>query len=291
MRVVIVGALAAVLLAGCNGMELQNAKTLAPPGDAFDKSLYTGYLNLAKSEYAEGDYRDSDKFAVRASDTAGGDIVAPEQISMRGLPSGKLGELTGARKRLVAALIAGAREKAPAQAANAQVMFDCWMQEQEENFQPADIARCRAGFTTAMAKVDEAMKPAPKPMAAKPAPAPVVKAPPPPTKQTFVVYFPFDSDEVTPTSKRFIINAIDAAKSMGANRIAVFGHADTAGAKRYNAALADRRAQAVAKELAAGGLNKRGFNLGSFGEVLPAVTTADGVRMYQNRRVVIEISK
>ena len=40
------------------------------------------------------------------------------------------------RARLMAALSAGARDKAPIQAANAQVMFDCWMQEQEENFQP-----------------------------------------------------------------------------------------------------------------------------------------------------------
>ena len=212
---------------------------------------------------------------------------------MRELPAGKLGEMTGARKRLVAALVSGARDNAPSQAAHAQVMFDCWMQEQEENFQADDIARCRTGFMTAMAKVDEAMMPppAPKPVAAKPPPAPAPKAMPKPAKQTFVVYFPFDSDKLTPVSKRFVLEAIDAAKSMGAKRIAVYRHTDTAGAKRYNAALADRRTQTVAKELAAGGLSERSFNLGSFGEVMPAVATADGVKLQQNRRVEIEISK
>ena len=68
----------------------------------------------------------------------------------------------------MAALTAGARDKAPIQAANAQVNFDCWMQEQEENFQPDDIARCRSGFTQALLGAEAAVKPAP--MAKAPAP-------------------------------------------------------------------------------------------------------------------------
>ena len=52
--------------------------------------------------------------------------------------------LSGARSRLIAAFGAGARKRAPKQAAEAQLRFDCWMQEQEENFQPDDIdAPCR----------------------------------------------------------------------------------------------------------------------------------------------------
>ena len=33
-------------------------------------------------------------------------------------------------------------------------MYDCWVQEQEENFQPDDIARCRDGFLAAMEEVE-----------------------------------------------------------------------------------------------------------------------------------------
>ena len=77
IRLVVASAVAAILLAGRGGMELQDARTLAPPGGAFDKTLFTGYLTLSKSEYAEGDYRDSDKFAIRASRTAEGGIIAP----------------------------------------------------------------------------------------------------------------------------------------------------------------------------------------------------------------------
>ena len=49
-----------------------------------------------------------------------------------------MGELSEAPARLMSAFAAGARDMAPMQAANTQAKFDCWMQEQEENFQPAD---------------------------------------------------------------------------------------------------------------------------------------------------------
>jgi len=35
------------------------------------------------------------------------------------------------------------------------VAFDCWMQEQEEGHQPADIADCRAAFDAAMTELDD----------------------------------------------------------------------------------------------------------------------------------------
>ena len=270
------------MLAGCVGVELQKVESLAPSGSAFDKDLFEGYVSLAKAEDAEGDYRDSDAFSVRAAQIFGGRIIAPEEISMRTLPKAKLGEMTDARKRLVAALDSDARGKAPADAAKAQVMFDCWMQEQEENFQPADIAHCKDGFMAAMARVEAAMKPAPKP-----APEAVAQ----PATQTFIVYFPFDSDKITPASQRLIRDAIDAAKSMSAKRISVYGHADTAGTERYNAALSAARTQAVAEELAKGGFELGRMDLGSFGESTPAVATGDGVRSQQNRRAMIQISK
>ncbi len=54
------------------------------------------------------------------------------------------------------------------EAANAQVMFDCWMQEQEENFQPPDIARCRDGFSAAIAAVEATIPFEPIPASVRP---------------------------------------------------------------------------------------------------------------------------
>lgn len=74
---------------------------------------------------------------IRANSAASGKPGQPENITNHELAGNKVGELSEARARLMSALAAGARDMAPMQAANTQAKFDCWMQEQEENFQPA----------------------------------------------------------------------------------------------------------------------------------------------------------
>ncbi len=282
-------AASAIILAGCSGMELQKAQGLKPSGSEFSKNLYSGYIGLSKSEYGEGDYEDSDAFAMRASAAAGGKGGAPEVMAKRELPKNKVGELSTARGRLMAALAAGARDKAPIQAANAQVMFDCWMQEQEENFQPADIARCRAGFMQALSAAEAAVKPAPM-MASAPAPTPKKAMAPKKVTQKFVVYFPFDSSKLTPESTRVILRAIDAAKKLKAKRVYLSGHTDRAGSDTYNAKLSNMRTNAVAEVIKGGGISGRILGLGAFGENMNAVKTPDGAKAPPNRRVEILIS-
>jgi OOP family OmpA-OmpF porin len=208
------------------------------------------------------------------------------------LPKDKLGELSDARARLMAALTAGARDKAPIQAANAQVNFDCWMQEQEENFQPDDIARCRSGFTQALLGAEAAVKPAP--MAKAPAPmrkmAAAPKMAPKKVTQKFVVYFPFNSTKLTPESTRVILRAIDAAKDVKAKRVYFSGHADRAGSESYNNKLSDMRTNVVADVIKGGGISGRVLGLGAFGENMNAVKTPDGAKSQPNRRVEILIS-
>jgi OOP family OmpA-OmpF porin len=267
-------------------MELQRAQGLKPSGSDFSKNLYSGYIGLSKSEYGEGDYQDSDNFAVRASAAAGGKPGQPESIASRKLPKDKVGELSDARARLMAALGAGARDKAPIQAANAQVNFDCWMQEQEENFQPEDIARCRSGFKQALLGAEAAVKPAPMAKAAPPKKA----MPPKKVTQKFVVYFPFDSSKLTPDSTRVVLRAIDAAKGLKAKRVYISGHTDTAGPHQYNNKLSEMRTNAVAEVIKGGGISGRKLGLGSFGQNVNAVKTPDGVRSQPNRRVEILIS-
>jgi OmpA-OmpF porin, OOP family len=290
-----VGALmAAFTLAGCAGMELDRAKGLSPQGSNFSKNLYAGYVKLSKTEFAEYDYEDSDTFALRAAASAKGDDVAPEAISMRKLPKDKVGELSSSRSRLVSALNAGGREKMPGPAANAQVMFDCWMQEQEENFQPKDIAACRGQFYAALVKLEAkpkkmaAMpmaKPMPKPMPmAKPMAKPMKKA------RKFVIYFAFNSAKLSDASRKTIMEAIAAAKGMKAKRVYVAGHTDRSGNSRYNLALSERRAEAVVKGLTGGGLSPRMVSFGSFGENVLAIKTRDGTRADGNRRVEIDVA-
>src|SRR3546814_7896805 len=141
-----VAAAALVLLSGCAGFGLQEAKTTASQGNSFDRALRDGYLELSQSEFDQGDYIDSDKYAERSMAAARGETVQPEAISARDLPGNMVGTLSSARARLMAVLADGAAQSDPIQAAEAQVAFDCWMEQQEENFQPDDIAACRDRF-------------------------------------------------------------------------------------------------------------------------------------------------
>ena len=88
-------------------------------------------------------------------------------MNARQIPTDKVRMLGKARARLMRALDNGGADIMPQPAARAQAMFDCWMQEQEENFQPEDIARCRHAMLADL----EQLEAKPVVMAAAPAPA------------------------------------------------------------------------------------------------------------------------
>lgn len=274
-------AAAAVMLglSACAGFQLESAKGLKPTGDAFSAALYKEYLVLAEREFAEGDYVDSDEFSGRAIASAAGTPPAPEAMNARPIPANAQAELTAARAKLVAALDAGAKTAKPAAAARAQASFDCWMQEQEENFQPADIKWCKDRFDAAMAEIGA---PAPKPAETKP----LV------TFANFTVYFDFDRSALTAETQSTLIDAANAADGMSATSVTVSGYTDRSGSEAYNMKLSQRRAEAVAKELTSLiGAKAPKMTLQAFGESQNKVVTPDGVKEAKNRRVQIEIRK
>ena len=279
------------LLAACSVVDLGSARVATSPQAAFERGLYKGYLELAESEFGEGDHPDTSTFAKRAERVSSGQRVDPEELSARGILSGAVGDLTSARFRLMAALDATARKKSPDQAAHAQVMFDCWMQEQEENFQPDDIARCRSAFEIAMARVEDALRPPPV-AEPKPEPEPVVEAEPvveEPMPGPFLVFFDFDKADLTPDNQAILGAAARAARDRGAARVVVIGHADRSGPADYNMDLSNSRAAAVKEELQRLGVGSAFLGVYGRGESEPLVPTDDGVREPQNRRAEISL--
>ena len=278
--------LALAILSGCAGYQLEKAKMAAPQGSAFQQALYKDYLDLSSLEFKEGDYQDSDAFAMRAVASTGGGAPDPEAIEARNLPEGKVGELATARGRLVAALGKGAADSQPDLAAHAQAMFDCWMQEQEENFQPKDIERCRAMFMDDMGKLETAMMP--KPMAAP--------APPPPPKPMkipgpFVVYFDFDSAEIDARASGIIKEAAKGFAESGASKVILRGHTDKAGNVKYNEGLSRFRVNEVGNAIMQAGVARGAVTKNHLGESEPQIDTPDGERLASNRRVEIILQK
>ena len=271
-------------------MQFERASRMEPTGSAFDKALFAGYLDLAREELDETDLTDAYAFARRAERAADAETVTPEAIAGRALPEASVVELSDARARLVVALSNGVRVSKPAMAAQAQLSFDCWMQEQEEGFQRDDIAGCRDRFTRAMAALEGA-----KPVAAADKTDGIMhraraQSPAAPTKhEDVVLYFGFNSATLEQPTKKAVDTTASAARRLGVGTVVVTGHADRAGTPAFNMKLSRKRADAIAKALIEAGVPAALIQTRAFGEAKPAVPTADGVRELRNRRVEIGI--
>lgn len=305
MRLLAATGVCGALLAGCSGA-LNDARKMTPAGSEFARELYKGYVKLAEMELDETDFQDTYLYALRARSAAMGNPEPLESVGLRNLPEQRRDEIVRARSRLVAAFEAGAKTRKPGEAANAQIMFECWLQEQEENIQPKDIAACRKGFETAIGSLETELVPKKAALeieptlslataAAEKAPdAGIVKAsvesnPKPPTKTRFTVLFGFGAAEIRETARRVIEQAAAAARLIGATVIKVSGHTDRAGTDAYNVALSDRRAKAVADALSGTDGARQKIEIEALGETRPAVATPDGVKEPRNRRVEIEL--
>lgn len=273
-------ALCSVVMAGCAGMEVPRTRGLATTGTDFTKQLYQQYLALAEEEYGEYDMENSDVFAVKAQRAAKGEVVLADEVSARNVPANAVAELTSGRQRLMTALNGGGREHAAMDAARAQVMWDCWIEEQEENTQPTDIARCRTEFLVAMVKVEGAIRPA---AAAAPAPAPVPRS--------FLVLFANNSSALDAAAEQVIQQAAAAVRTMSATTVRIVGHTDTSGQAQANFRLSERRAQAVSQALTRAGVGANLMGVSSMGENQLVQGTADNMREARNRRVEITISR
>lgn len=279
-------AVAALLLSAC-AMEYNRALDATPSGSAFDNHLYNEYIDLAGDEAGESDYGNADVFATRAIAAAAGNSGEPEELANRDLPEGTEGDLRVARATLLGAFAKSAKEKIPDQAARAQAMYECWMEEQEENIQPDDIAACRAAFEEALVQIADALNP--PSMAAAPAPEP---APLPPVPGPFVVYFGFDSFELDDKAMAIIKSASAAAKAAKITGVTVTGHTDLAGNADYNMGLSRARVIAVGNALfVEGGATRQNIVKKWRGEESPRVGTADGKREALNRRVEITFTR
>jgi len=258
---------AALALAAC-GSVLDDLRASAPAGSAYQQAQYREYTALAEAEFAEEDFVDADYFGSKAlaSRTA---PVEPDQVSARAIPAEFVDDLTTARGQLIAALTPETVTTYPDDAAAAVASFDCWLQEQEENFQPDDIAACRNRFMTALAAITA-----------------ITELP-----GDYEILFAFDVAELSPSALAEVRDAAEAALASNATRIVVQGHTDRAGSIEYNQALSLARAQNTAAALVSFGIDAGVIRIRDFGESRPAVPTADGVREQANRRAVIRFNE
>lgn len=264
------------LLSGCTSLDIKRAEQVQPQGSPFAKGLYKEYLQHSAGEQSQGERGSASEFAHRAMVAAGGKEFLPAPVLRDKFPKETAGRLDDARNRLMAGLEAGARSKAPATAARAQVMFDCWLRDQEFNEGSGNTARCRREFFTAIASTEAVLK---REAAAQKK-----------VTRKFVVYFGFNSTRMSADARRTVAEAVAFAKEVGAKKIELSGFADRSGSDQYNLGLSQRRIKAVGASFGSEGLDPELISGKSFGEQRPAVETRDGKSERRNRRVEIVVS-
>lgn len=267
----------ALSAAACASSPLHQARKLDVRGSIFDKALHANYVALSASEWRQGDHKDSDAYAARAIAAGSAMPSEPEPLESGKLPADKLAELAEARERLLAAFANGARERSPVQAARAQVMFECWMQEQEENGQPQDLVDCRQGFVTAMDEI----------------------APPDATvgaeeltvdlwsNAVHVEGINFDSDsaKLREDALPALRNLLSVLHGNPDLTLRIEGHTDSAGPESYNLRLSQRRAQAVVDWLIENGIDAARLQARGIGETEPVADNDTMVGRAANRRI------
>ncbi len=144
-------ACAVLLLSGCAMYRLEELRHTTPQGTPFQDALARLYMDFATQEEKTYAWADSWYFADKGLTSAYGHDVAPEELADWDIPKDKLPELERARAQLMAVLTPENEKAKPDVAAKAQFYFDCWVKEQEANWQGDNIAYCRDGLHEALA--------------------------------------------------------------------------------------------------------------------------------------------
>jgi OOP family OmpA-OmpF porin len=268
------------ILGACSGpwdIEALRGTTRSTAGTPFTQALTQEYRSLTLFDAdKDNDWENAYIFAAKGLAAASGQVVLPENPANWNEGS-HLGELEQARSALIGALDAGGRSRLPDVAAKAQAKYDCWVEEQSEGWQEAEIAACRGDFNALLAQLIQQAPPPPPP------PAMVVP------QTEYIIYFDWDSARITPEGLRIVDDVAAAARANVSARIVLVGHADLSGPASYNLRLSLRRADAVRAALAQRGVATERTSVTALGDTEPAVPTARGVREPRNRRVVVTV--
>ncbi len=230
------------------------------PGGDFNAELAKQYQGLAAVNASkEGNWMDAAGYMDR-SNAAGAGGVSPWNPADLGI-GGDAASMAGS---VVSTISANASAR-PAACAEAQAMWDHWLEAQYQA--PGgclDANEIKAKMDAALAACG-------------------AKA------GDYIVYFGFDRSDLSSAAQGVIADVVAAVSGVATPVISLVGHTDTSGSASYNQGLSQRRVNRVANALGSSGVNLASVTRAARGESQNAVATGDGVREPRNRRVTIEL--
>lgn len=123
---------------GCTNVDVSATRALQPVGKTLQHELHVQYSELALRELAEGNSQSAKLFNDKAHQAASGIGIKPEEPKSTAMHESydQLMRIMSSRSNIIS----------PADVARAQVMYDCWLEEQTENVDKGDIVACKEGF-------------------------------------------------------------------------------------------------------------------------------------------------
>jgi outer membrane protein OmpA-like peptidoglycan-associated protein len=104
------------------------------------------------------------------------------------------------------------------------------------------------------------------------------------------VLFEFNRAEVKPTAQGSLAKLADFLKQYPGRRVLIEGHTDNVGSDAYNAELSRRRAEAVALQLEAMGVQAPRVTVVGYGKQYPVASNTTDTNRALNRRVEVYLS-
>ncbi|NDF11495.1 MAG: OmpA family protein [Proteobacteria bacterium] len=143
-------------LSGCLRFGLESLHMMEIKGTPYQLAIVKEYMAFSESEAKQYDWISADHFARKAIAVLEGREIAPEELKDWDIPETMLPPLVKARADLMKFVTDDMKRDQPAALAAAMESFDCWVEQQEENWQMADIAACRDRFYEQLNILNEA---------------------------------------------------------------------------------------------------------------------------------------
>jgi len=132
-----------LLSSGCAYHKIEKLKEMPDNVNEFSEALSDVYLEFALSEMNDmHDEVDAAYFANKGINAKLGQKVLPEKVNNWKIDKKYLQEVNLKRTELLKIINSDRAKKFPILTARAQLGFDCWLEQLEENWQTEDIAKC-----------------------------------------------------------------------------------------------------------------------------------------------------
>lgn len=267
---------AVILLSACaiSDKDLRESSSISDP---YLATLHQEYLALARQQKRAGDYKDSTHFAKKASNAAKEIYVKYDSPKSRDLNETDNPAIWAAYAWLKNRP-AHVRSAFPKDTARAQVAFDCWIEQREEQRKKAGETSCEKKWNALVEQLEcptgcdsVDLYPTGRPV------------------KSYDVTFELNDTSLDQEAQDTIRKALGEVIPLSEAVFFLTGYTDRTGASEYNLKLAQKRTQQVSQALKKSGVKEKQIMTHSKGESGQFITTDDDVKLKANRRVKIDV--